>query len=95
MGFVWRGLRNYCLAPLLLAASVFKDHPRRGNFLKIKVVQFFDGLTPSQVNKLFIVAWVAISVIYYVYDLQKLISSGWVKETRPNNLQKMQYQAKF
>jgi hypothetical protein len=58
-------------------------------------VQFFDGLTPSQVNELFIVAWVAISVIYYVYDLQKLISGRWVKETRPNNLQKMQYQAKF
>jgi len=56
---------------------------------------FFGDFTLSQVNKFFIVAWVAISVIYYVYDPQKLISGRWVKETRPNNLQKMHFQAKF
>ena len=66
MGFVWRGQNNYCLAPLLLGALVFNEHPRRGSFYKIKFVQFFDGLTLSQVNELFIVVWVTISVIYYV-----------------------------
>jgi hypothetical protein len=70
MGFVWRGIRNYCLAPLLLyclllIALVLESLPE-GDFYKSKVVQFFDGLTPSQVNELFIVAWVTISVIYYV-----------------------------
>jgi len=46
-------------------ALVLESIPE-GDFYKNKVVQFFDGLTPSQVNELFIVAWVAISVIYYV-----------------------------
>jgi hypothetical protein len=50
---------------LLLIALVLESLPE-GDFYKSKVVQFFDGLTPSQVNELFIVAWVTISVIYYV-----------------------------
>lgn len=40
--FAWRRLRNYCFGTLLLAAYVFKEHPRRG-FRLNKVLKNLDS----------------------------------------------------